>query len=112
MNWKYYWRRYLGWFPVQFCMVCGHWYWGGFPQWSKDIYFGQKDGKPHWCCIWQAWMKEYCSRECADIDMESQMEAANEVDDFGGDDDLWDEDDEFDEYGMPLGYDDEEDEYE
>lgn len=55
---KYLWRRYLGWFPVQFCMVCGRWYWGGFPQLA-------------WPLRWQwlpAW-NDYCSRRCHDEDL-------------------------------------------
>jgi hypothetical protein len=51
-GWHYYWRRYLGWFPVQFCMMCGKWYWGGLP-WGG----------------WRAYMKDFCSRDCADEDL-------------------------------------------
>jgi len=47
---KYYWRRYLGWFPWQPCLVCQHWYWGGLP------FKG-----------WQACYQEYCSKECHDL---------------------------------------------
>ena len=48
-GWRYWYRRYLGWFPIQFCMICGGWYWGGLPT-----------------LVWQAWMQDYCSRKCAD----------------------------------------------
>ena len=47
---KYYWRRYLGWFPWQPCLVCQHWYWGGLP------FKG-----------WQACYQEYCSKDCHDL---------------------------------------------
>lgn len=59
-GWKYYYRRYLGWFPVQFCVVCGRPYWGGFPE--MEIYLGRLVSK------WQAWMMEYCSLECCEKD--------------------------------------------
>lgn len=51
-GWRYFWRRYVGWFPIQFCMICGHWYWGGLP-----------------CPGWRPWMADYCSRACADEDL-------------------------------------------
>lgn len=51
-GWRYYWRRYLGWLPVQFCMVCGRWYWGGLPRPG-----------------WMPWWTDYCSRKCADEDI-------------------------------------------
>lgn len=50
-GWRYYWRRYLGWFPFQPCMVCGRWYWGGLP-WRG----------------WQACYQDYCSRACRDVE--------------------------------------------
>ncbi len=46
----YWWRRLAGWFPVQACMLCGRWYWGGLPTWEG----------------WQACMQEYCSHKCHD----------------------------------------------
>lgn len=49
MNFRYRWRRYLGWFPLQPCMGCWKWYWGGLP-WAG----------------WEASAKEYCSQECHD----------------------------------------------
>jgi hypothetical protein len=51
--WRYLWRRWLGWFPFQTCYVCGRWYWGGLPLRG-----------------WRASNQDYCSRRCADIDME------------------------------------------
>lgn len=45
-RWAKWWRRWMWWSPIQFCMICGSWYWG---KWSDD----------------------YCSRECADLDMET-----------------------------------------
>lgn len=40
-------RRWFGWLPIQPCCACSRWYWGGLP------FSG-----------WQAWMQEYCSKEC------------------------------------------------
>lgn len=57
-GWRYYWRRCCGLMPVQFCVVCGKWYWAGFPR----LWF---DG---W--TWQPWWMEYCSRACADEELE------------------------------------------
>lgn len=63
-RWHYLWRRYLGWFPVQFCMVCGRAYWGGLPCPSiMEIRAGRFWG-------WLPWWKDYCSKRCADIEME------------------------------------------
>ena len=56
----YRWRKYFGWMPVQFCVLCGKPYWGGFPRY----YFTKPRG---W--FWP-WMQDYCSKECADEDME------------------------------------------
>jgi hypothetical protein len=53
-GWRYWWRRYLGWFPFQTCAICRRWYWGGLP------WFG-----------WRAWYQDYCSRGCADVDLDS-----------------------------------------
>lgn len=58
-GWRYYWRRYLGWFPIQFCMVCGKWYWGGLPEIEARK------------VVWLAWWKDYCSTKCADEDTEA-----------------------------------------
>jgi len=55
---RYWWRRYLGWFPVQWCMVCGRPYWGGWPwpfRWPAAWH-------------WMPWWKDYCSQQCCDID--------------------------------------------
>ena len=59
-GWRYYYRRYLGWLPVQFCMVCGRAYWGGWPEWEFD---GWKIR-----LVWLAWWKDYCSQKCCDED--------------------------------------------
>lgn len=40
-GWRAWWRRYLGWFPVQWCMTCGRAFWGGYP-----------------------FLEEYCSHRC------------------------------------------------
>jgi hypothetical protein len=55
-GWRYYWRRYLGWFPVQFCMVCGRAYWGGLPR-----------------LHWRPWMMDSCSNKCADEEIDSLL---------------------------------------
>lgn len=47
-GWRYWFRRYLGWFPLQPCILCRRWYWGGFP----------------WPPGWQASYVEYCSKKC------------------------------------------------
>lgn len=46
-GWRYHWRRYLGWFPIQFCLACNRPYYGGLPRQG-----------------WQPWYQEYCRREC------------------------------------------------
>jgi len=61
VGWRYYYRRYLGWLPVQFCMVCGRPYWGGWPRW--EIHQGKIIN------TWQAWMMDYCSTRCAEWDI-------------------------------------------
>ena len=62
-HWRYYWRRYLAWFPVQFCFVCGKGFWGGMPSaWGWRV----------WpiCWKWLPGWNDYCSHECAKSDME------------------------------------------
>jgi hypothetical protein len=59
-GWRYLWRKYLGWLPIQFCMVCGGWYWGGFPRFNFTAPRVQ----------WMPWWQDYCSKECHDIDVE------------------------------------------
>ena len=80
MNWRYYWRRYLGWLPLQWCMWCGRPYWGGWPRWT--VAWVSKTGDDHkaWVAgknfrraivpMWLPLWKEYCSRKCADADLE------------------------------------------
>ena len=47
-------RSFLpGWFPVQRCIECGHWYWGGLP------WFG-------WLPAW----KQFCCWTCAETNMD------------------------------------------
>lgn len=48
-GWKYYWIRFLGWFPLQPCRQCSQWYWGGLPMQG-----------------WEPCMREYCSKACAE----------------------------------------------
>lgn len=50
---RYWWNRYIGWFPIQPCRICWRWYWGGFPMWSRA--HGLE---------WKAAYKEYCSKDC------------------------------------------------
>lgn len=50
-GWRHLWRRWLGWFPVQWCMVCHAGYWGGLPRRG-----------------WRAWVADYCSSICARAD--------------------------------------------
>jgi hypothetical protein len=57
-GWRYYWRRYLGWVPIQFCCICGKPYWGGFPA------FWYRFGKWQW--VWMPYWKDYCSTECCE----------------------------------------------
>lgn len=63
-GWRHWYRCWCGWFPVQFCMVCGKPYWGGFPR------IGRWYGKGRIRFTWLAWWKDYCSRACADEDLE------------------------------------------
>lgn len=58
----YWYRRYFGWLPLQMCMVCGAWYWGGLPRWW--IVNGRLTN------TWQASWMDYCSRACCDEDMD------------------------------------------
>lgn len=72
-DWRYWYRRYLGWLPVQFCMVCGSPYWGGFPRfWFYRIshYDDRLNAVRRWHFgpTWLAWWKDYCSQSCCDID--------------------------------------------
>jgi uncharacterized membrane protein len=61
-GWRYYYRFWLGWLPIQFCMVCGKPYWGGWPVFRIE---GLK-----FYVVWLAWYADYCSQECADEDSE------------------------------------------
>lgn len=49
-----FWHRRMSWFPIQFCMICGSWYFGGLP--SKG---------------WLPGYQEYCSRRCAALDLDT-----------------------------------------
>jgi hypothetical protein len=58
-RWHYLYRRYLGWLPVQFCMICERAYWAGFPDcWNWQT----------WRFDWMPWMQDYCCKKCADED--------------------------------------------
>lgn len=65
---EYLWRYHLGWMPVQPCMNCGRWFWGGLPRW----WWMGEDGK--WGMTWQASWCDFCSRECADEDLAALKE--------------------------------------
>ncbi len=78
-GWRYHYRRYLGFMPVQWCMVCGRAYWGGFPRFwlvSRLIYIGDdcittfthKTRRWRLECTWQAWWQDYCSSSCCQKD--------------------------------------------
>jgi len=43
------WQRCLDWFPLQPCLACGQWFWGGLPL------FG-----------WLPAYQTYCSKRCHD----------------------------------------------
>ena len=45
-GWRYYCRRYLGFLPGQFCVICGRWYWGGLP-WFDWMPWYQEDFCPY-----------------------------------------------------------------
>lgn len=66
MDWRYYWRRHLGWLPIQFCMNCGRWYWAGlpWPEWHQGI-----GGRREWSGWYWPWYTEYCSQECCDEEL-------------------------------------------
>lgn len=58
-GWRYWYRRYLGWIPLQPCLACNRWYWGGLPgcwEW--------RDRLPE--ARWWACYKEFCSKRCYD----------------------------------------------
>lgn len=55
---RYLWRLHLGWFPVQPCLGCDRWYWGGLPQF--EFHNGRLE------LIWKAVYMDYCSKQCND----------------------------------------------
>lgn len=60
-HWHYLYRRFLGFLPIQFCMVCSKPYWAGFPGcWNRHA----------WRFDWMPSMSDYCSRACCDEDLE------------------------------------------
>lgn len=67
-GWRYCHRRWCGWFPVQFCVVCGRAYWGGWPSaWLTRSPFSRWRFRVD---IWQPWMIDYCSPACCRLDWE------------------------------------------
>jgi len=75
-GWRYYWRRYLGFVPVQFCMVCSRPYWGGLPRFSRE-WVSDRDHRKFipgkncwraWVVNWMPWWKDYCSMACCKKD--------------------------------------------
>lgn len=69
-GWKYYYQRYLGWFPIQFCMVCSKPYWGGFPTWGVRFTRRNETYANRLVQTWQASWREYCSMKCCQEDNE------------------------------------------
>ena len=80
-GWRYWYRRYCGWFPIQLCMVCGKAYWGGFPRWWIVKTFRWEDARDNKFptmlkavffhkvgMTWQASWMDYCSQKCCDED--------------------------------------------
>jgi len=83
-GWRYWYRRYFGWIPIQFCMVCGKWYWGGLPRWWVIREGFKVTNKAHpsypngfktrgvyrirmtWAASWM----DYCSMKCSYEDPE------------------------------------------
>jgi hypothetical protein len=74
MNWHHfyvrYYRRYAGWLPVQFCMICGRPYWGGLPRFWIVRKRCHRTGRFYSTIgmTWQASWKDYCSMECCEIE--------------------------------------------
>ena len=64
------WRRYFGWFPIQFCVMCNCPYWGGLPK--PEWLFGAERQ-------WMPWWSDYCSQSCCHADQEIQ-EIPSEID--------------------------------
>lgn len=67
-RWHYLFRRYLGFLPWQFCMVCGRAYWAGFPgcwNWST------------WRFDWMPSMSDYCSKACCDEELDWLAETSS-----------------------------------
>lgn len=53
-------KRFMAWFPLQSCMMCGKPYWGGWPR------FDFRRRQWAWLPDWQ----DYCGQECASEDAE------------------------------------------
>ena len=59
-KYNFFWRGWLGWLPVQSCLICGKWFWAGVPWFNfRDL---------HWQW-WPSW-SDYCSKSCCDQDLE------------------------------------------
>lgn len=78
-GWRYWYRRYFGWVPIQFCMTCGKRYWGGLPRWwlvkkptfvTRGFHIIDRSYKRVIRSTWQAAWMDYCSMECCDNDPE------------------------------------------
>jgi hypothetical protein len=85
-GWKLWWSRHLGWFPIQFCHVCGKAYWGGLPRWwwvhhlywigNRSVNLAVVDRSEEKVDFWKwgpTWMPswaDYCSKKCCDIEMD------------------------------------------
>ncbi len=73
-SWKLWWRTWLGWVPLQWCMVCGRPYWGGFPRPAFRRIGARPVGSLRWIpglrWQWLPWWKDYCSHRCARAEMD------------------------------------------
>lgn len=70
-GWRYWYRRRLGWIPIQPCMMCGKWYWGSLPRWwfwPSKHHVGLE--RRRWRQTWQASWKEFCSAKCNEESLE------------------------------------------
>jgi len=68
------WRDKLGWLPIQPCIMCKNWYWGGFPRFElrqpRDLSTNEPIGRRKWQCVGKAEWADFCSTKCCDEDHE------------------------------------------
>lgn len=83
-GWRHFYRYYLGWIPVQFCMVCGGAHWAGLPRFwivkkmkwveAGDPKFPRMQAAKFYHRIgwtWLPWWNDYCSQACCDKDADA-----------------------------------------